>query len=75
MSCCTLARAAHAKWGDSIQEYQCVDISQDINTLAEYLLRGKTDKYISVVIKGPCEVIHISSVNPLTPNSAKPKNR
>lgn len=33
-------RAAHEKWGDSIREYQCVDVSQDMNNLAEYLLRG-----------------------------------
>ena len=33
-------RAAHEKWGDSIREYQCVDVSQDMNDLAEYLLRG-----------------------------------
>ncbi|KAL9974785.1 hypothetical protein ACROYT_G011868 [Oculina patagonica] len=32
--------AAHEKWGDSIREYQCVDVSQDMNNLAEYLLRG-----------------------------------
>ncbi|KAJ7374597.1 Methyltransferase-like protein 17, mitochondrial [Desmophyllum pertusum] len=32
--------AAHEKWGDSIREYQCVDVSQDMNDLAEYLLRG-----------------------------------
>ncbi|CAH3026740.1 unnamed protein product, partial [Porites evermanni] len=32
--------AAHEKWGDSIREYQCVDVSQDMNNVAEYLLRG-----------------------------------
>lgn len=34
-------RAAYEKWGESIREYQCVDVSQDMNNLAEYLLRGK----------------------------------
>ncbi|KAM7446109.1 Methyltransferase-like protein 17 [Porites harrisoni] len=32
--------AAHEKWGNSIREYQCVDVSQDMNNVAEYLLRG-----------------------------------
>ena len=34
------ARAAHETWGDSLREYQCVDVSQDMNSLAEYLIRG-----------------------------------
>jgi len=32
--------AAHEKWGDSIREYQCVDVSQDMINLSQYLLRG-----------------------------------
>lgn len=36
----TATWAAHETWGDSLREYQCVDVSQDMNTLAEYLLRG-----------------------------------
>lgn len=32
--------AAHEKWGDSIREYQCVDVSQDMIDVAQNLLRG-----------------------------------
>ena len=38
---CFNSRAAHEKWGESIKEYQCVDVSEDMNSLAEFLLRGK----------------------------------
>lgn len=38
--CFPKPRAAHEKWGDSIREYQCVDVSQDMNNMSEYLLRG-----------------------------------
>lgn len=33
--------AAHEKWGNSVREYQCVDVSQDMINLAQYLLRAK----------------------------------
>lgn len=36
----TATWAAHETWGDSLREYQCVDVSQDMNSLAEYLIRG-----------------------------------
>ena len=41
MFTCFNSRAAHEKWGESIKEYQCVDVSEDMNSLAEFLLRGK----------------------------------
>ncbi|XP_031555967.1 methyltransferase-like protein 17, mitochondrial [Actinia tenebrosa] len=36
----TVLWAAHEKWGDSIKEYQCIDVSEPMNTLSEFLLRG-----------------------------------
>ena len=35
-----ICRAANEKWGDSIREYQCVDVSQDMINVAQYLLKG-----------------------------------
>ncbi|KXJ27318.1 Methyltransferase-like protein 17, mitochondrial [Exaiptasia diaphana] len=32
--------AAHSQWSDSIKEYQCIDVSEHMNDIAEYLLRG-----------------------------------
>ncbi|XP_068723173.1 ribosome assembly protein METTL17, mitochondrial-like [Montipora capricornis] len=45
--------AAHQKWGDSIREYQCVDVSQDMIDLARYLLKGE---------KGSEDSLHIPRV-------------
>ncbi|XP_032232863.1 methyltransferase-like protein 17, mitochondrial isoform X2 [Nematostella vectensis] len=36
--------AAHETWGSSLKEYQCIDISEHMNSLAEFLLRG-SDSY------------------------------
>ena len=36
----TFSRAAHELWRDSINEYQCVDVSERMIDTAEYLLRG-----------------------------------
>lgn len=35
--------AANELWGNSINEYQCVDVSEDMNNTAEFLLRGSSD--------------------------------
>ena len=34
------ARACNSVWHSSVMEYYCVDMSQDMNTLARLLLQG-----------------------------------
>ena len=36
--------AGNSTWGNSIKEYQCVDVSDHMNDIAEFLLRGGSSK-------------------------------
>uniref|UniRef100_A0A3B1KBK3 Methyltransferase like 17 n=1 Tax=Astyanax mexicanus TaxID=7994 RepID=A0A3B1KBK3_ASTMX len=40
----TVLWASHSHWGDSLKEYVCVDASGAMNTLAEQLLSGGSEK-------------------------------
>ncbi|XP_067308482.1 ribosome assembly protein METTL17, mitochondrial [Pseudorasbora parva] len=39
----TVTWASHSLWGESLNEYVCVDSSGDMNTMAEELLRGGSE--------------------------------
>lgn len=45
-------RAANEKWGDSIREYQCVDVSQDMISVAQYLLKGINHYFLWTEMEG-----------------------
>ena len=43
MCVCTHFRAANELWANSIFEYQCIDVSDEVEKVARLLRRGEKD--------------------------------